>query len=109
MEFTRLLKQGSAVLFLVLLVHGLVLGFSSSSTILSVVLAFVVCLFEAQLVKSERIETEERITSITRGFQDQINNMSKTHREDKVEMLERIAATHSQISAIKMNQGIRKL
>lgn len=109
MEFTKLLKQGSAVLFLILLTHGLVLGFSNASTILAVVLAAVVCLFEAQLVKSERDEQEQRMKNIVADFQNSVNKLSSQQAEDKKEVMERIASTHSQLNALKVNQGIRKL
>lgn len=131
MEFTKLLKQGSAVLFLILLTHGLVLGFSNQTTILAIVLAAVVCLFEAQLVKSERDEQEQRMKNIVAELQNLVNKfyndqkslnasiaaqreedikaILKIHEDDKKEMLERIASTHSQLSALKLNQGIRKL
>lgn len=109
MEFTKLLKHGSAVLFLILLTHGLVLGFSISSTILSVVLAAVVCLFEAQLVKSERLEQEQRLNNIVAAFKDEVNKLSKIQANDKAEMMERLSQTHSQLNAMKLGQGIRKL
>ena len=120
MEFTQVLKKGSAVLFLVLLTHGLILGFSVSTTILSVVLAAVVCLFEAQLVKSERLEQEQRLNNIVRELQEHVNNLSKTQTEDKKEVLNKIQAqaedlvakiqnTDSKIQTIKLSQGIRKL
>lgn len=119
MEFTQLLKKGSAVLFLVLIVHGLVLGFSAASTILSVVLAAVVCLFEAQLVKSERLEQEQRLNKIVRELQDHVNSVSKKQEQDKLELIaksndqfqalnDKIEFTKSSIQTLKINAGIRQ-
>jgi uncharacterized membrane protein (DUF106 family) len=109
MEFTQVLKKGSAILFLILLVHGLILGFSAASTVLAVVLAAVVCLFEAQLVKHERLEQEQRLSNIVKEFQESVKKLSVTQQEDKAEMMERLAATHSQINAMKVSQGIKRL
>jgi acid phosphatase family membrane protein YuiD len=109
MEFTKILKYSSSVLFLVLLVHGLVLGFSIPTTILAVVLAAVVCLFEAQLVKSERLEQMEQLNNIVKEFNDHVNTLSKTQTEDKKELIERIANTDSKISSIKLSNGIKRL
>lgn len=120
MEFTQLLKKGSAILFVVLFVHGLILGFSVSTTILAVVLASVSCLFEAQLVKSERLEQNERLKTIVDDFKHRVNNLVETQHnverklilmqeKDKAELMERIANTDSKIQTIKLNQGIKRL
>lgn len=119
MEFTQVLKKGSAILFLVLLAHGLILGFSISTTILSVVLAAVVCLFEAQLVKSERLEQEQRLNKIVRELQDHVNGVSKTQALDKKDLelkmndqyqalQDKISNTDSKIQTLKINAGIRQ-
>lgn len=120
MEFTQLVKKGSAALFLVLLVHGLILGFSISTTILAVLLAAITCLFEAQLVKSERVEHEQRLKSIVDDFKFRVGGLVETQNnverklilmqeKDKAELMERIANTDSKIQTIKLNQGIKRL
>lgn len=120
MEFTQVLKKGSAILFLVLLTHGLVLGFTTSSTILNIVLAAVVCLFEAQLVKSERIEQEKRLNNMLTEVKLLINKVSEkqsidhSNLNDKLdvkveELIAKINNTDSKISTIKISQGIKRL
>lgn len=120
MEFTQVLKKGSAILFLVLLAHGLILGFSVSTTILSVVLAAVVCLFEAQLVKSERLEQEQRLNNIVSAHKELINKISKIQEEDRktIELKmndqfqalqDKINNTDSKIQTLKINAGIKRL
>jgi hypothetical protein len=119
-EFTKLVKYGAASLFLILVIHGLVLGFTIPTTVLSVVLVSVVCLFEAQLVKTERDDQEERLQLIVSEFKEQVRKLSETQysdkkevlvkqAEDKEELLKRIDDTRSQMTAIKLSQGIKRL
>lgn len=108
MEFTQLVKKGSACLFLVLMLHGLILGFSIPTTVLSVVLASVVCLFEAQLVKSERVETEKRIALMTAQFEQQVIKLSELRKFDKEQLDEQLNNVKAQINGIRMNGAIRK-
>ena len=109
MEFTQIVKKGSACLFLVLLAHGLYFGFSIPTTVLSVVLVGVVCLFEAQLVKSERLEYEKKVALMTTNFEQQVFKVSEQAKADNAQLKEMIDTTRSQISAIKVNQGMRKM
>lgn len=108
MEFTKLVKHGSACLFLVLLVHGLILGFSVPTTVLSVVLVSVVCLFEAQLVKSERDQYEKKVALITVQFEQQVIKVSEQSKLEKEQLKEQLDNLKSQINGIKMNNMIRK-
>lgn len=109
MEFTQLVKKGSACLFLVLVLHGLTIGFSVPTTILSVVLALVVCLFEAQLVKSERVESEKRIVLMVTNFEQQVIKLSEQSKLNREQLENMIDSTKSQINAMKMNSTIRKV
>jgi hypothetical protein len=119
MEFTQLVKKGSASLFLVLLAHGLILGFSIPTTVLSVVLVSVVCLFEAQFVKSERVESEKRLASqtaesekrialMTTQFEQQVIKLSEQSQLEKEQLKEHLDNLKSQINGMKMNNLIRK-
>jgi mannitol-specific phosphotransferase system IIBC component len=108
-NFTKLLKFGSALMTLVLIGNGLVRGFDLNTTVLSVVLVLVSYLLEARLLKSEREENEARIIQINHAFEELVNKLSKVQASDKEEILKKIEHTHSQLSALKMNQGIRKL
>lgn len=107
-EFTNLVKKGSACLFLVLLAHGLILGFTVPTTVLSVVLALVVCLFEAQLVKSERVESEKRIALMVTQFELQVSKVSEQGKLEKEQLKDQLDNLKSQINGIKMNNIIRK-
>ena len=109
MEFTQLVKKGSACLFLILVGHGLILGFTIPTTVLSVVLVAVVCLFEAQLVKSERQESDKRIALMITQFETQVLKVSEQAASDKEQLKEMIDTTRSQISAVKVSQGMRKM
>jgi hypothetical protein len=119
MEFTQLVKKGSALLFLILLAHGLILGFTISTTVLSVVLVSVVCLFEAQLVKSERDVYERNVTEMksdfdkklilrTAEFEQQVIKLSEQSKLDKEQLKEHLDNLKSQINGMKMNNMIRK-
>ena len=131
MEFTQLVKKGSALLFLVLLAHGLILGFTVPTTVLSVVLVSVVCLFEAQLVKSERLQVQDKISKMvasnndlvvdltegfekklalrTAEFEQQVIKLSEQSKLDREQLKEMIDQTRSQINAVKMNNTLRKI
>lgn len=120
MEFTQVLKKGSALLFIVLVGYGLVVEFYPGVIIIAVVLAAVSSLFEAQLVKSERLEQNERLKIIVDDFKHQVNRLAEVQanvekklilmqEKDKAEMMERIANTDSKIQTIKLNQGIKRL
>lgn len=120
MEFTKLVKYGTASLFLVLVAHGLILGFNNSTTVLSVVLVAVTYLLESRLLKSERADYEQEIKTIVSDFRQQVKKLSEAHEQDKVslmqqqatdkdELLKKLDNTHSQISSLKLTNGIRKL
>jgi hypothetical protein len=130
MEFTQLVKKGSACLFLVLLAHGLILGFTIPTTVLSVVLVSVVCLFEAQLVKSERMEVRKEVLKLiasqtalvvdlqteyekklvlrTSEFEQQVIKLSEQKKLGDEQIQERVQTLQAQIGAMKMNNAIRK-
>lgn len=119
MEFTKLVKFGAACLFLVLLVHGLILGFTVSTTVLSVVLVSVVCLFEAQLVKSERDIYEKNVAEMksdfdrklilrTNEFEQQVIKLSEQRKIEHDQLQEHLGNIKAQFGAFKMNSTIRK-
>ncbi len=118
MEFTQLVKKGAACLFLVLITHGLILGFSVPTTVLSVVLVSVVCLFEAQLVKSERIKVRQEINQLIsnhnlividlqKEFGEQVIKLSEQSQLEKEQLKEHLDNLKSQINGMKMNNMIR--
>jgi hypothetical protein len=130
MEFTQLVKKGSACLFLLLLAHGLILGFTVSTTLLSVVLVSVVCLFEAQLVKSERLQVKDQISKMvashndlviglnesyekklalrTNEFEQQVIKLSEQRKLETEQLQDHLQNIKAQIGAMKMNNIIRK-
>lgn len=107
MEFTKLLKYGCSALTLILIGNGLVRGFDLNTTVLSVVLVLVAYLLEARLLKSEREETEAKIKQITAQYEELVNKVSKAQATDKAELLEKFEIVKSQLSTLKLNQGIR--
>lgn len=120
MEFTKLVKYGSASLFLILVLHGLVLGFTIPTTVLSVVLVSVVCLFEAQLVKSERdqyskhlvrlqLSYNNKLADVRKELTEQVTKVSELQKVINDELQEKIDNTRSQMSVVKMSQGIKRL
>lgn len=106
MEFTQLVKKGAACLFLVLVLHGLVLGFSISTTVLSVVLAVIVFKMESELVLSERKESEKRIALITSQFEAQVIKLSEQRKLETEGLQEHLQNIKAQIGAMKMNNAL---
>lgn len=119
MEFTKLVKYGAASLFLILVAHGLVLGFSIPTTVISVVLVSVVCIFEAQLVKSERIKYREQISQLvashndlviglTKNFEQQVQKLSDELDKQKLKHEQDIQNLKDARSADKVAAGFRR-
>lgn len=93
----------------ILIGNGLYRGFDLNTTVLSVVLVLVAYLLEARLLKSEREDNEARIKAIAANFEELVTKVSKAQSSDKEEILKKLEHTHSQISSLKLNQGMRKL
>jgi uncharacterized protein HemX len=120
MEFTKLFKYGSASLFLVLLVHGLVLSFSTPTTILSVVLLLVCFAMEQKLVLHEREQVNTKIEEILTRHRDEVSRMKEDQGQlltqlhdrygtEQKELLKKLEAVHSQLNTLKTGIGMRKL
>lgn len=119
MEFTKLLKYGSASLFLVLLAHGLILGFTTPTTIISIVLLLVCFLMEQKLVLHEREEFNTKIQEIltshkkdyrttTDGYATALNNIQDKHDLEMKEIQKKLDAINSQMNIVKTAQGLQK-
>lgn len=109
MNFTKLLKYGSSGMTTILIGNGLYRGFDLNTTVLSVVLVLVAYLLEARLLKSEREDNEARIKAIAANFEELVKQVSRVQADDKSELLEKIQIANSQLSTLKLNQGMRKL
>lgn len=101
MEFTRLLKYGSAALFLILLAHGLYLGFSIPTTIISVVLLLICFAMEQKLVLHEREQVNTKIENI-------LTEHKKEMQELHSDLTKKLEATHSQLNTLKTGIGMRR-
>lgn len=102
MEFTRLLKYGSAALFLILLAHGLILGFSIPTTIISVVLVLICFLMEQKLVLHEREELNTK-------YQQKLTELLQQRENDHAEFQRKLDTVHSQLSTLKTASGITSI
>lgn len=102
MEFTRLLKYGSAILFLILLAHGLILGFSIPTTIISIVLILICFVMEQKLVLHEREELNTKFVEI-------LTTRDKVFEEENQALQKKLEAVHSQLNTLKTGIGMRKL
>lgn len=117
MEFTKLFKYVSASLFLVLLAHGLFLGFSIPTTIISIVLLLVCFLMEQKLVLHEREELNTKIHEILTSHNYEVANLIAGHeilvkelhteyKKNQEDIMKKIEVTHSQINILKTAQGV---
>lgn len=119
MEFTKLLKYGSASLFLVLLAHGLILGFSNPTTIISIVLLLICFAMEQKLVLSEReaLNTKfiEILTTRDQVIDDKLIEQNKVFttvysdlNEKNAEVQKKLDSIHSQMNMVKTAQGMTR-
>lgn len=119
MEFSKIIKYSAAVLFLALVIHSVLSGFNVHSTILCVSLAAVISMFELHLIKSERLEYEQRLKNIIAAFDEQINNISQKEKEhnksvhDRIDevaktLTEKINNTDSKIQTMKLSVGMKQ-
>lgn len=109
MEFTKLLKYGTSVLFLILLAHGLILGFSIPTTILSVVLISICFAMEQKLLKHEKEEFNTKLSNILTTHDSEMKALVEKNKKDNEEVIKKIEATHQQINTMKAAQGMRKV
>lgn len=109
MEFTRLLKYGSAALFLILLAHGLVLGFSLPTTIISIALLLVCFLMEQKLVLHEREMLNTKFNEKLTELVIERNEMEVRFVKEQDKLQQKLDAVHSQLNTLKTGIGMRKL
>lgn len=109
MEFTKLFKYASAILFLILLAHGLFLGFSIPTTIISIALLSVCFAMEQKLVKHEREEFNTKLEQILTMQEDKVSKLVSDHKFEMLEMTKKLDAVHSQLTTLKTGIGMRKV
>jgi phage host-nuclease inhibitor protein Gam len=120
MEFTKLLKYGSASLFLILVAHGLFRGFTNSTTIISIALLAVCFTMEQFFNLSERAqfqkefkriltENRESIDQLIEHYESVVKNLNDEYKANQEDVMKKIEFTHSQINTMKMGSGMTSL
>jgi flagellar biosynthesis component FlhA len=107
-EYTKLLKFGAAIIALLLIGKGLVVGFDFLATALSVALIFVCYKMDQNLTMTERSRMEERFNEMSAEHQKLIKQLSEKQSLEKAELQQKLENLESKLHTFKVGQQITK-
>lgn len=108
MEYTKLLKFGAAIIALLIIGKGFVVGFDFLATVLSVALIFVCYQMDQNLSLTERGKMEERFNNMVAEHQKLIKQLSESQSLERAELQKKLENLESKLNTLKVGQQIVK-
>jgi cell division protein FtsB len=106
-NFSKVLSVGAATLFLALVVFQAMRGFTTQTTVLSVVLVLLAFYKDSEFNRNERKELEEKAAATKAELEARIDKLSEELSAKERALIERLEFTHSQINSLKISAGIK--
>lgn len=107
MNFSKVLSHGAAGLFVALVVFQLIVGFTTQTTILSVVLVLLAFYKDSEFNRSERMELEKKAAVTKAELEDKINKLTEDLSNKEAALKDRIEFTYSQLNSLKISNGFK--
>lgn len=107
MNFSKVLSFGAAGLFVALVVFQIKAGFTTQTTLLSVVLVLLAFYKDSEFNRNERKDLEEKLSDTKTELEEKIIKLTEDLEAKEKALKDKIDFTHSQLNSLKMSSGIK--
>lgn len=104
---SKVLSVGAAVLFLALVVFQGIHGFTTQTTVLSVVLVILAFYKDSEFNRNERKELEDKAAATKAELEAKIIKLSEEMKQSESVLKEKLEYTHSQLNSLKISAGMK--
>lgn len=104
---SKVLSVGAAVLFLALVVFQGIHGFTTQTTVLSVVLVILAFYKDSEFNRNERKELEDKAAATKAELEAKIIKLSEEIKQSESVLKEKLEYTHSQLNSLKISAGMK--
>lgn len=107
LNFSKVLSVGAAVLFLALVVFQGIRGFTTQTTVLSVVIVILAFYKDSEFTRDERKKMQKELADTKSALEDKIVKLSEELDAKNTQLKDRIEYVNSQVSSMKISSGIK--
>jgi small-conductance mechanosensitive channel len=107
MNFSKVLSFGSAIIFLILVGYQIKFGFTSNTTVLSVVLVVLAFLKDSEFTRGERVKMQKEFSETKSELEQQLKKLSEELDVKNTQLKDRVEYLNSQLGTLKITSGIK--
>jgi membrane protein implicated in regulation of membrane protease activity len=107
MNFSKVLSYGAAGLFVALVVLQIKIGFTTQTTILSVVLVLLAFYKDSEFNRNERKEMERKAAVAKAELEEKIAKLTEDFSNKEAALKDRVEFVYSQMNSLKLSNGFK--